>query len=214
MNKFTKQSSSEGIGIFGGTFNPIHLGHLIIAEKVRESLNSKKIIFVPSRYPPHKRTPEIGASHRYRMVKLAISANPYFIVSEIELKRKSKSYTIDTVRALKRLYPKEENFHLVLGLDAYLEINTWKDIEKLAGLIKFVVVKRPGYKDNSKLKNVKFLDLEPIGISSTEIRNRLKKGKSVRYLLPEKVRDYIYQHHLYGKKITTKTPRTQRKRSK
>ncbi len=229
-----KLESKGGIGVFGGTFNPIHLGHLIIAEKVREDLDLKKIVFIPSCYPPHKRTPEIGALHRYRMVKLAISTNPYFMLSKIELRRKGISYTIDTVRALKRLYSKAKDFYLILGLDAYLEIGTWKDIEKLARLIKFVVVKRNvipsgtrnptkslrgtkcrgnlmkrGIATSSasgellamtlKFKNVKFLNLGPIGISSGEIRKRIKKGDSVRYLLPEKVIDYIYQHHLYKK---------------
>jgi len=219
----SESSKKTGVGIFGGTFNPIHLGHLIIAENSREKLNLKKIIFVPSCYPPHKKTPEIGASHRYQMAKLAISPNPYFVLSAIEVKRKNKSYTIDTIRALKKLYSKEKNFYFILGLDAYLAINTWKDIEKLAGLVKFVVVKRPGYQGDTscqiatsspplcfakrssgdflamtpKFKNVKFLDLGPIGISSTEIRKRIKEKKSVRYLLPKNVMDYIFQHHLY-----------------
>jgi len=211
----SESSKKTGVGIFGGTFNPIHLGHLIIAENSREKLNLKKIIFVPSCYPPHKKTPEIGASHRYQMAKLAISPNPYFVLSAIEVKRKNKSYTIDTIRALKKLYSKEKNFYFIL--------NTWKDIEKLAGLVKFVVVKRPGYQGDTscqvatsspplcfakrssgdflamtpKFKNVRFLDLGPIGISSTEIRKRIKEKKSVRYLLPKNVMDYIFQHHLY-----------------
>jgi len=215
MVRSENSSKKTGIGIFGGTFNPIHLGHLIIAEKVREALNLKRIVFIPSRYPPHKGTPEIGAFHRYRMVKLAISTNPYFMLSEIELRRKGISYTIDTVRTLKKLYAKERNFYLILGLDAYLETGSWKDIGKLARLIKFVVVKRPGYKlhphlspgdslplrgrmeEGGQFSAIKFLNLEPIGISSTEVRKRIKEGRSIRYLLPEKVIDYIYQHHLY-----------------
>ncbi|MCK4244904.1 MAG: nicotinate-nucleotide adenylyltransferase [Candidatus Omnitrophica bacterium] len=204
--EMARLESKGGIGVFGGTFNPIHLGHLIIAEKAREALNLKRIVFIPSRYPPHKGTPEIGAIHRYRMVKLAISTNPYFITSQIELRRKGISYTIDTVRALKKLYSKEKDFYLILGLDSYLEIGAWKDIEKLARLIRFIVVKRPGYQipphtnyTSNKVSSlpVKFLNLGPIGISSTEVRNRIKDGGSVRYLLPKNVMDYIFQRHLY-----------------
>jgi len=192
-------SSPNGIGIFGGTFNPIHLGHLIIAGKVRESLNLEKIIFVPAHYPPHKKAPEIGGLHRYRMVKLAISNNFYFVASKIELEREGKSYTIDTVNALKKMYLPEKDFYFILGLDAYLETGSWKEIEKLKKLVTFVVVKRPGYRDSLKLKvkSLKFLDLGPIGISSSEIRSKIKKGKSVHTLLPDKVMNYIQQHHLY-----------------
>jgi len=150
-------SSPNGIGIFGGTFNPIHLGHLIIAGKVRESLNLEKIIFVPAHYPPHKKAPEIGSLHRYRMVKLAISNNFYFVASKIELEREGKSYTIDTVNALKKMYLPEKDFYFILGLDAYLETGSWKDIEKLKKLVTFVVVKRPGYENNSKFKTTKSL---------------------------------------------------------
>jgi len=193
-------SSPNGIGIFGGTFNPIHLGHLIIAGKVRESLNLKKIIFVPAHYPPHKKAPEIGGLHRYRMVKLAISNNFYFVASKIELEREGKSYTIDTVNALKKMYLPEKDFYFILGLDAYLETDSWKEIEKLKKLVTFVVVKRnviPSGTRNLSFKNVSFIDLEPIGISSSEIRSRIKKGKSVHTLLPDKVMNYIQQHHLY-----------------
>ncbi len=193
-------SSPNGIGIFGGTFNPIHLGHLIIAGKVRESLNLEKIIFVPAHYPPHKKAPEIGGLHRYRMVKLAISNNFYFVASKIELEREGKSYTIDTVNALKKMYLPEKDFYFILGLDAYLETDSWKEIEKLKKLVTFVVVKRnviPSGTRNLSFKNVSFIDLEPIGISSSEIRSRIKKGKSVHTLLPDKVMNYIQQHHLY-----------------
>ena len=193
-------SSPNGIGIFGGTFNPIHLGHLIIAGKVRESLNLKKIIFVPAHYPPHKKAPEIGSLHRYRMVKLAISNNFYFVASKIELEREGKSYTIDSVKTLKKMYLPEKDFYFILGLDAYLETDSWKEIEKLKKLVTFVVVKRnviPSGTRNLSFKNVSFIDLEPIGISSSEIRSRIKKGKSVHTLLPDKVMNYIQQHHLY-----------------
>ena len=193
-------SSPNGIGIFGGTFNPIHLGHLIIAGKVRESLNLEKIIFVPAHYPPHKKAPEIGGLHRYRMVKLAISNNFYFVASKIELEREGKSYTIDSVNALKKMYLPEKDFYFILGLDAYLETGSWKEIEKLKKLVTFVVVKRnviPSGTRNLSFKNMSFIDLEPIGISSSEIRSRIKKGKSVHTLLPDKVMNYIQQHHLY-----------------
>jgi len=193
-------SSPNGIGIFGGTFNPIHLGHLIIAGKVRESLNLEKIIFVPAHYPPHKKAPEIGSLHRYRMVKLAISNNFYFVASKIELEREGKSYTIDSVKTLKKMYLPEKDFYFILGLDAYLETGSWKEIEKLKKLVTFVVVKRnviPSGTRNLSFKNVSFIDLEPIGISSSEIRSKIKKGKSVHTLLPDKVMNYIQQHHLY-----------------
>jgi nicotinate-nucleotide adenylyltransferase len=191
-----------GIGILGGTFNPIHLAHLILAEQAWEEFNLQKVFFIPSAHPPHKQKTEVEEfKHRFTMTRLAIRENPFFEISDIEMKRKGKSYSIETVREMKKLYPKNEIF-FIIGADALLELPLWKTPEKLLQECKFIVVPRPGYplKEIPQRGSVILFSKFPLlGISSTEIRERIRKGKSIRYLTPLPVVEYIKTHRLYQK---------------
>ncbi|MBU5440011.1 nicotinate-nucleotide adenylyltransferase [Tissierella sp. MSJ-40] len=196
------------IGIMGGTFNPIHNGHLIMAEYTRYSLNLDKVLFIPTGKPPHKEIEEVAyLNHRLEMTVLATLSNSFFQVSSMEIERKNITYTIDTIEALKEEYPKDE-FYFIIGADSLFEIEKWKDYKKLLGLCNFAVVERPNYNNDKiveKIQNLKTLhnsnivkvDSPLIEISSTEIRNRVNKGQSIKYLVPESVEDYITKYGLY-----------------
>ena len=192
-------------GIFGGAFNPIHMAHLIIAEVVREQLYLDRIIFIPYANPPHKSNDElIDASHRIDMLKLAISANPYFEISDIEIQnaRFSKSYTVDTLINLRNIYGSDQiKFYLIIGVDNLIELHTWKEPGKLFILSEVVVINRPGF----VIKNVKneyagqatYISAPNIDISATLIRQKVKENKSIKYLVPELVEKYIINNNLY-----------------
>jgi nicotinate-nucleotide adenylyltransferase len=196
----------KNLGIMGGTFDPIHYGHLLAAEEARFEFNLEKIIFVPSGHPPHKNEKEITPfQHRYLMTSLAISTNPYFEVSSIEIEREGPSYAIDTINIFKNKYP-NTNIFFITGADAIRQIITWHKAEELPKVCNFIAVSRPGYKlkeINAELKNKFFfenifsLEIPGLSISSTEIRNRVKNKKPIKYLLPEVVENYIYQNNLY-----------------
>lgn len=206
------------LGILGGTFNPIHYGHLRAAEEAREKANLDKVIFIPAGTPPIKTSDTLDAHHRYEMTKIALSSNKNFEILDIEVKQKEKSYTINTILALHQIYPNDELF-FILGIDAFLDLPNWWQPERIVREIDFIVVSRPGYKlsdifespyiNKHDIKGLsEFLILNsgrkvyPIqitqmDISSTEIRNTIKKGMSIRYLLPEAVEQYIYKNSLY-----------------
>lgn len=214
------------VGIFGGTFNPIHYGHLRAAEEAREWLRLNKILFIPSRKPPLKSKDIAKPKHRFEMVEIAISDNPFFQLSDIEYRISGKSYTVKTINALKKQYPAME-FYFILGTDAFLDIENWWHPEELVSLTDFVILMRPGlnisslsessfliadpqkiesFKKSSerflklKVKNGKdaiILKITPFQISSTEIRNLIKSGKSIKYLLPLNVQSYIISNKLY-----------------
>jgi nicotinate-nucleotide adenylyltransferase len=187
------------VGIFGGTFDPPHFGHLIIGERVREECELESVMFVPLNIPPHTKKIPTPAKDRLAMTKLATKENKYFVVSESEIARNKTSYTIDTIKELKHLLPSTE-LYLIIGMDEAVEILSWKKVKELVKMVKFVIIKRPKVKENlhSILKESKIIDLE-IGISSTEIRERVRKSKSIKYLVPEEVRRYIKEKKLYRK---------------
>lgn len=199
------------IGILGGTFNPVHIGHLIIAEEVYYRHGLSRVIFIPAGIPPHKGAENLTeARHRYEMVKLATKDNDHFEVSDEEVSREGKSFTIDTVDANPERYGKDSDLHLIVGMDTVNELPTWKDIKRLSTLCRIVVVNRPGntlanldqlipVMGKEKVEEIKRIHVEipPIGISSTDIRNRLKKGLHTRYIVPPEVRQYIEKHGLY-----------------
>lgn len=199
------------IGILGGTFNPVHIGHLIIAEEVYYRHGLSRVIFIPAGIPPHKGAENLTeAHHRYEMVKLATKDNDHFEVSDEEVSREGKSFTIDTVDANPERYGKDSDLHLIVGMDTVNELPTWKDIKRLSTLCRIVVVNRPGntlanldqlipVMGKEKVEEIKRIHVEipPIGISSTDIRNRLKKGLHTRYIVPSEVRQYIEKHGLY-----------------
>lgn len=131
------------IGLLGGTFNPIHKGHLIIAESIRSQFKLERIYFIPSAIPPHKLEPVVDPSHRVSMIKLAIKSNSHFFCSSLEIERGGKSYSIDTVRSFKEKFGGNENFFFLIGSDAFLDISTWKSYNKLLNLCKFIIINRP-----------------------------------------------------------------------
>jgi nicotinate-nucleotide adenylyltransferase len=217
----------QRIGILGGTFNPVHYGHLAAAEEVRERLHLDRVLFIPSYLPPHKQEEVIpSARERMEMVLLAIAGNTRFALSDIEVKRGGRSYTIDTIDALRTFSPGSELF-FITGVDSFLDIRSWNQWERLLSICAFVVLSRPGYRfsDLTKIDFMKnaekglasldrgdtpevlvragafLLYLEMIShydISSTDIRKRVHEGRSIKYLLPEPVERYIITNKLYG----------------
>ncbi len=214
------------VGIFGGTFNPIHYGHLRAAEEVREKLGMDRVLFIPSGSPPLKTKEIAEAKHRYEMTRLAILKNPFFELSDVEHRRAGRSYTVNTVEELTKADPGID-FHLVLGIDAFLDIPNWWRPERLIELTDFIVISRPLFRfidlraspylkikqsslkdlDNSVTeicmtalesgRKVFLLRLTPIGISSTELRGLIKRDKSIKYLLPPDIQSYIIINGLY-----------------
>ena len=196
------------IGIIGGTFDPIHNGHLIIGEYARTSLKLDKVIFIPVGIACHKDNKNISNSKtRVKMIDIAIESNPYFEQSLVEIERKDVAYTIDTITSLKEKYIEDE-LYFIMGGDSVFQIESWKDSKKLMKLCKFIVLDR-GYRSKNDLKN-KIAELETlygmeieeinspiIEISSTEIRNRVKNNFSIKYLLPEVLENYIIKNKLY-----------------
>ena len=214
------------IGIFGGTFNPIHVGHLRAAEEIRERFDLKRVVFIAAAVPPHKEVEGgIPGEHRMEMVRLAISGNPHFSLSDIELKRPGKSYSIATIQFFRQKYGSDSEMFFILGMDAFLEIGTWKSFQELFSLCHFIVMTRPGFDKpfsasilppeiadafvydeggnrfihgngySIYLQEVTFLD-----ISSTRIREEVSKGRSIQYLIPPEVEHYIKRHHFYRAK--------------
>jgi len=215
------------IGIFGGTFNPIHSGHIRAAEIVQKRFPLDKVLFIPSYIPPHKESVDIASPmHRLKMVELACASYPRFIPSSIEIEAKEKSYLIITLEKIEKLYPEAWLF-FILGIDAFLEIETWKEYEELLNRCFFIVVSRQGYRlkeakdvleelyrermyefsesdETGEIKEELFsscqiflLPIDSLNIASTEIRRRAKKGISVKGMVPEAVEVYIKEKKLY-----------------
>jgi len=219
-----KKKAEKRIGLFGGTFNPIHLGHLRGGEQIQEAFGLHEVIFIPAALPPHKATEKIiEPHHRLEMVKWAIQRNPYFSASDVELRRSGKSYSIDTIRYFRETH-QSSLFFFILGRDAFAEIETWKEYQHLFSLCNFIVMTRPGFQKGSSpsplpeslipafrydqkadawvhssgytlfFKEIRYLD-----ISSTKVRELIKKGESVSKFIPPEVEAYIREHGLYQK---------------
>jgi len=185
------------IGILGGTFNPIHIGHLILAEEVREKLGFDKIIFMPTNLAPHKDNADIvSAEDRYKMAKLAIKTNKYFSVSDIEIKREGRSYTIDTLKEVKRTHPEDE-LYFIIGSDLLKYLDDWKDLKEIIKMVSFIVATRPGYPLEEIPSYISTIPIRAVDISGFEIRKAIKENKSFRYLVPEAVFDYVKEKRLY-----------------
>ena len=183
------------IGILGGTFNPPHNGHLVLAQNMLDALKLDKIFFVPTNTPPHKNTFLIQASHRFNMVKLAIEDNSLFEVLDWEIKRGGPSYTIDTIKELKAKFPKDELF-LVIGSDLANDFHTWKEYKVIKRLVKVAVAKRDSF---PLKKEVDFftVDIAQIEVTSSLVREHIQKGLSIKNLMPQKVFAYIQENKLY-----------------
>ena len=190
------------IAIMGGTFNPIHHGHLLCAEQVRDGLEYDKILFVPSARPPHKSQPDmVSAEHRYQMVLLATTNNQNFEVSRIELDRKGPSYTIQTIRTLRNNYGTSTDLAWIIGADSLIEYKIWKDFDGVLEQCTMIATTRPNYdlqRVPSEIRNrVITYRITGIDISATEIRKRIQNNLSIQYLVPDSVAEYIYEHQLY-----------------
>ena len=197
------------VGIMGGTFDPIHLGHLVAAEEARVRFGLERVIFVTAGAPPHKKDYEVSpAEHRHAMVALATAANPHFEASRIELDRPGPSYTVDTMREFRRQFGEACRLYFITGADAMLETLTWRQPEELASLCEFIAVARPGY-DLARLSGalspeimarVHVLDIPGVEVSSTELRRRAAAGESLRYLTPPAVAQYLKMNRLYARR--------------
>lgn len=210
------------VGLLGGTFNPIHNAHLRVAETVRDRLALDRIIFIPAATPPHKELAgEISFEHRKNMVELAVSDNARFAVSDIEQQRGGRSYTVDTLRELRQSSPEDEHF-FIIGSDSFLEIASWFNISEIFRLANIVVVERPAaaisdltaplpvalrsefcyIRDEMRLTHrsgfsVFYLPDTPLAISSSAVRQLLREGRSIRYLVPDRVARYIHEKRIY-----------------
>lgn len=196
------------MAIMGGTFDPIHYGHLVVAQEVRQELNCDRVLFIPAAEPPHKESAGISSvEHRLVMTRLAVDSNNYFQVSTLEIERPGPSYTIDTVKIVKSKYQPRE-LYFITGADGILELMTWKKAEEILTLCTFVAVTRPGYDIDNIEEAVKWLPSQSrkkiiplkvpaMDISSTDIRRRVKMGKSITYLVPKSVENYIKNNGLY-----------------
>lgn len=211
------------IGVLGGTFNPIHLGHLRMAEALNESFGLDRFIFIPCELPPHKTAAGLCPSEvRLEMVRLAIGDNPRFAVSDVEIRRGGASYSVETLEALRREHGRDTEIFFTMADDAFAELDTWKDWERLFTLAHVIVVRRPGgpgkapeallpvevqkafcYSDavdafaHASGNRVYFRDVGALQISSTQIRMLVRTGRSIRYLVPENVRELIHRRGLY-----------------
>lgn len=194
------------IGIFGGSFNPVHNGHLLLAEGAREILQLDEVVWVPTHVSPHKSADKkITVQDRLSMLRLALRGNPHFRISRVEIDRPPPSYTVDTVEQLQAAGRggKAQWFCLV-GSDTAGRLSTWRRIERLRRLVQFVTIQRPGAGAQAPSRaakvraiKVRAIDVRTLDISSSEIRQRLRGGRSIRYLVPEPVRQYIQRHKLY-----------------
>ncbi len=197
------------IGVFGGTFDPIHTGHLILAEQAREATGLHEIIFMPARQSPYKIFKRTASGEdRYKMIELAIEGNSYFSVSDLELKGSEVSYTVDTLDRLKELHYPEDDLYFICGTDAFMSMSGWKNRERLLAEYNIVVGTRPGYMEKeiddaiiqlteNYAANITKVAMPKLEISSTDIKQRLENSKSVRYLVPQKVLLYILDKQLY-----------------
>jgi len=206
---------SHKLGVFGGTFNPVHTGHLRLAEDVREEFSIDTILFIPTNIPPHKHAPEsLGPAARLKMIKLAIQKNPNFLCEDMELKRGGVSYTIDTIRHLYERYALDERPYLIIGSDLAATLDTWKEIGSLLGLVRIVVLTRAGHAltgpgvlpPEEEGENWFRYEKRTIDITSSEVRGRVRSGRSIRYLVPDKVLEYIKEKGLYRSAAATAGP--------
>jgi nicotinate-nucleotide adenylyltransferase len=203
--------SGRRLGIMGGTFDPIHNGHLVTAEEALVQFGLEQVVFIPNRHPPHKDPGEVtDPEHRYLMTFLATVTNPRFTVARMEIDRAGPSYTIETIREFTRTHPGMALYYIT-GADAILQIlqGEWEDSPSLLALCDFIAATRPGFAldgeavrsrnvTGRRLDNVHFMEIPALAISSTDIRERIRQGRPIKYLVPEPVENYIAKHGLYG----------------
>lgn len=196
------------IGILGGTFDPIHLGHLFVAEAARDAFNLNKVLFIPTGDPPHKKSSRLASGKdRIQMIQKAICDNPTFHLDSREVERIGTTYTIDTLTEIKELYPHDELF-FIIGGDTLLELKNWRNFSSVAGLCDFIVYQRLGYRHHEQKEEalslqqtyrarIHFMEGPYLDVSSRDIRQRLEQKQTIRYLVPDEVVIYIKEHKLY-----------------
>lgn len=195
------------VGIFGGTFDPIHIGHLIVAETIMDEFHLDKVVFIPAAVPPHKLDKQISpAKHRYMMTMLATCSNPRFQVSDMEMHRQGPSYSRDTLAQLIEEHGRDTEFYFIVGADSVENLHTWNRIDELLTMCHFIGASRPGcMPDMEKIaqrfgplaEKIHCLETPELEISSTEIRHRVGQKRTIRYIVPETVEQYIYKEKLY-----------------
>lgn len=200
------------LGIIGGTFDPPHLGHLIISQEALIKLDLAKVIFIPAGRPLFKDRKVTDAALRWEMLNLAISSNPDFLSSRKEIDREGPSYTVDTLKSLNREYGQKSQIYLIMGMDAFIDLERWKEPEEIIKLCHITVAARPGYMKSKvtglekALPSIKtrytFIGASAVDVSSTCIRRRVKEGISIKYLVPEAVENYIKAKGLYKGSLT------------
>jgi nicotinate-nucleotide adenylyltransferase len=196
------------IGVFGGTFDPLHVAHLRVAEEVAEKQRLDQVIFIPAGRPPHRRAPLASPAHRLAMVRLGVAGNPRFTCSDCEVRRPGLSFTVDTLAALHAEYPRAR-FFLLMGMDQLRELHAWRDLPRLLSLCRVVAFSRPG-QPLPRLGNIvgpagaplsprafTVQSVSALDISGTDVRRRAHRGESLRYLVPEPVAAYLQKHRLY-----------------
>lgn len=205
------------LGLFGGTFNPIHFGHLRLALEIQEAFHLDEVIFIPAGIPPHRAIPHVSGQHRADMIRLAIAAQPHFVLSTYEIEKNTPCYSVETLRYFRTIYP-DAMFFLFLGMDAFLGLPQWHQWESLFDLTHFIVATRSGYafphtwewitprlvqkeaivaETSQKTGLIYPYHFTELAISATKIRTLLKTHHSIHYLLPKEVINYIQAHHLY-----------------
>lgn len=191
------------IGIYGGSFNPPHIAHLIVAEQARSQFGLDKVLWIPNHIPPHKSAEAFASPHdRLEMTRHAIQSNPAFEISSIELDRKGTSFMVDTVQALRENAP-ADSFYLIIGGDSLADFMTWHEPESIVAQVPLLVYRRPGANQNTTPVEkafpgrVHFVDAPPLEVSSKSIRDMVRANQSIRYLLPDSVLTYIQQNQLY-----------------
>lgn len=210
MRTIEPTTNIKKLAIMGGTFDPIHIGHLMTAEEVRNEFGIDQVVFIPTGQPPHKKGKRVTDSeHRYLMSVLATVENPSFHVSRIEIDRPGMTYTVDTIKEIKKLYAPDTKIYFITGADAVHEILTWNRVDELMKICEFVAVTRPGYKRRQlkgkvdELKQsyeckVHYLEVPALAISSSDIRERVREDKPIKYLVTEAVEKYIQKLELYS----------------
>lgn len=205
------------VGILGGTFDPIHIGHLVAVEEVRVRLALERVAFVPAGLPPHKLDLDVtSAEHRLNMVRLAIADDPNFVLSRVEIDRFGPSYTVDTIELLRDEYSPNVELYFIMGTDSLAELLTWHEPNRLIRLCRIVALTRPGYHVDLEELNrllpgaiarVQLLEMPLLQISSTDLQRRVRMGLSIKHLVPPTVEAYIHQHKLYQHQTSSEVSR-------
>jgi nicotinate-nucleotide adenylyltransferase len=227
MSSPERPAGEMRLGVFGGTFNPVHTAHLALAEEVRERLRLDQVLFIPSGLPPHKGTALPPGERRLEMVRLAVRGNPFFRALDVEVKRTGRSYTVETLRELQGSSRRRRKLFFLIGMDAFREITDWREADVLPGLAHFVIFPRPGYPLENPApylpppwkpaapgksrggvtpyplnggKTLYTVETGVFPLSATDLRRRVRKGRSIKYLVPDSVERYIKRYDLYREK--------------